>query len=367
MVMLAAFTQLVFTEPASAAGRARSTKIAPLTIVEVKDRDGQILSYRHLAAATEVHMRGTKRAPDARVKLKVGSRPGFVELDINRNGVSGLRPAHLLGKDFLTYVLWAVSVDGKASNLGEITFEGDRPVAVNVTTTYQTFWLMVTAEPNYAVVDPSPVVVLYSARGGDTDKGAIPIDRPLFFFTHYSTYESAKTDRLPDIPNQLLQARKAVELTSRTGVLRGAGAAGDESKEEEYTREAMSQATAFLRLAEKAYKNHPGDKEVVQFARTAAQSAENARALASGAVGGLLVREITRELDALRAEVEQLRAGEDPAPVAPQAVLTVTTRDTSSPQTSRAGLAALVRQPALWFAVSGWGVAIVLLFRRRTL
>ena len=367
MVMLAAFTQLVFTEPVSAAGRARSTKIAPLTIVEVKDRDGQILSYRHLAAATEVHMRGTKRAPDARVKLKVGSRPGFVELDINRNGVSGLRPAHLLGKDFLTYVLWAVSVDGKASNLGEITFEGDRPVAVNVTTTYQTFWLMVTAEPNYAVVDPSPVVVLYSARGGDTDKGAIPIDRPLFFFTHYSTYESAKTDRLPDIPNQLLQARKAVELTSRTGVLRGAGAAGDESKEEEYTREAMSQATAFLRLAEKAYKNHPGDKEVVQFARTAAQSAENARALASGAVGGLLVREITRELDALRAEVEQLRAGEDPAPVAPQAVLTVTTRDTSSPQTSRAGIAALVRQPALWFAVSGWGVAIVLLFRRRTL
>ena len=368
MVTLAAFTQPVFAEPASAGARVGSAKVAPLTIVEVKERDGQILSYRHLAAATEVHMRGTKRAPDARVKLKVGSRPGFVELDINRNGVSGLQPAHLLGKDFLTYVLWAVSVDGKASNLGEITFEGDRPVAVNVTTTYQTFWLMVTAEPNYAVVDPSPVVVLFSAKGGDTDKGAIPIDRPLFFFTHYSTYESARTGTLPDIPNQLLQARKAVELTSRTGVLRGAAAAGAESKEDEYTREAMSQATAFLRLAEKAYKNHPGDKEVVQFARTAAQSAENARALASGAVGGLLVREMTRELDALRAEVEQLRAGEDPGvPAAPQAVLTVTTRDTSSSQPPRAGVAALVRQPALWFAVSGWGVAIVLLFRRRTL
>jgi hypothetical protein len=368
MMMLTAFTQPVFTERMTAAARARSTKVAPLTIIEVKERDGQILSYRHLAAATEVHMRGTKRAPDARVKLKVGSRPGFVELDINRHGVSGLQPAHLLGKDFLTYVLWAVSVDGKASNLGEITFEGDRPVAVNVTTTYQTFWLMVTAEPNYAVVDPSPVVVLYSAKGGDTDKGAIPIDRPLFFFTHYSSYESARIAKLPDIPNQLLQARKAVELTSRTGVLRGAAAADDESKEEEYTREAMSQATAFLKLAENAYKSRPSDKEVIQFARTAAQSAENARALAAGAVGGLLVREMAREVDALRAEVEQLRASEHPGvPVAPQAVLTVTTRDTSSQQPPRAGIAALVRQPALWFAVSGWGLAIVLLFRRRTL
>jgi hypothetical protein len=349
------------------AERRAALNAAPLTIIEVKERDGEILSYRHLAGATEVQLRGTKRAPDARIKLKVGSRPGFVELDINRNGVSGLQPAYLLGKDFLTYVLWAVSVDGKASNLGEITFEDDRPVAVNVTTTYQTFWLMVTAEPNYAVVDPSPMVVLYSAKGSGAGKGAIPIDRPLFFFTHYSMYQSARAEKLPDIPNQLLQARKAVELTSRTGLLQGGTPKAGESREEEYTREAMSQANVFLKLAEKAYKNHPGDKEVVQFARTAAQSAENARALATGAVGGLMVREMTKELDALRGEVEKLRATAAPAdPMSPHAVLTVTTKDTSS-QPARTGIAAFVRQPALWFAVSGWGVAVVLLFRRRTL
>ena len=368
LILLTALAERIVAGRTTAVERARAAKVSPLTIIEVKERDGQILSYRHLAGATEVQMRGTKRAPEARIKLKVGSRPGFVELDINRNGVSGLQPAHSLGKDFLTYVLWAVSVDGKASNLGEITFENDQPVAVNVTTTYQTFWLMVTAEPNYAVVDPSPVVVLYSAKGGGTDKGAIPIDRPLFFFTHYWTYESAKAEKLPDIPNQLLQARKAVEISSRTGLLRTTGAERDESKEEGYTREAMAQATAFLKLAEKAYKNNPGDKEVVQFARTAAQSAENARALASGAVGGLLVREMGKELDALRAEVAQLRGPEPPvAPVTPTALLTVKTTDTSSPHPPRSGIAALVRQPALWFAMSGWGVAIVLLFRRRTL
>ena len=97
-------------------------------------------------------MRGTRLAPEARVTLKIGSRPGFVELDINRGGISGLKPAQRLGNDFLTYVLWAVSIDGRASNLGEITFEGDHPVPVNVTTPYQTFWLMVTAEPNYAIL-----------------------------------------------------------------------------------------------------------------------------------------------------------------------------------------------------------------------
>ena len=145
-------------------GQTVAQQTVQLRVIEVNEPEGQILSYRHLAGSTEVHMRGTRLAPKAQVKLKIGSRPGFVELDINRGGISGLEPAHRLGKDFLTYVLWAVSVDGKASNLGEITFEGERPVPVNLTTPYQTFWLMVTAEPNYAVVDPSAQVVLYSVK-----------------------------------------------------------------------------------------------------------------------------------------------------------------------------------------------------------
>jgi hypothetical protein len=344
---------------AAAADRTPAVKPAPLTLVDVKERDGQILSYRHLAGATEVHMRGTRRAPEARLKLKVGSRPGFVELDINRGGISGLKPAHLLGKDFLTYVLWAVSIDGKASNLGEITFEGDSPVAVNVTTPYQTFWLMVTAEPNYAVVDPSPVVVLYSVKqGSGAEKGAIPINRPLFFFTHYSTYESAPASKLPDVPNQLLQARKAVELTSRSGLQ--AGLPGDGSKEEEFTREAMVQARAFVSRAEKAYKNDPGGREVIQFARTAAQSAENARALATGAVGGLAVRQMEKDLADLRIELAALRVTDSAA-----AATRASARASHSSLFER--ITALARQPGLWFAVSGWGLAIVMLFRRRTI
>ena len=205
--------------PAVAVARAE-VEAVQLKLVELKEPDGEILSYRHLAGSTEVRMHGTRRAPDARIKLKVGSRHGFVELDINRGGVTGLKPAHSLGKDYLTYVLWAVSVDGRASNLGEITFHDNQPVAVNLTTPYQTFWLMVTAEPSYAVVDPSPEVVLYSVRqeSGSVTR-AIPIKRSLFFFTHYSAYESSPAGEPPGVPNQLLQARKAVELASIPGLL----------------------------------------------------------------------------------------------------------------------------------------------------
>jgi hypothetical protein len=349
------------------------TKTQQLRLVEVKEPNGQILSYGHLASSTEVRLRGTRRAPNARIKLKVGSRPGFVELDINRGGISGLKPAHSLGKDYLTYVLWAVSVDGKASNLGEITFQGDNPVPVNLTTPYQTFWLMVTAEPNYAVVDPSQEVVLYSVKdGSDNEKNAIAINRPLFFFTHYATYQSAASGRVPDVPNQLLQARKAVELASNSGLLAADVPGTLDVKEQEYAHEALTQARTFLTRAENAYRKDRSADEVIQFARTAAQSAENARALASGAVGGLMVHQMERELTDLRSEVARLR-GNAPSDVGASASASASAPASAAaatplPQSSvTARIVSLATQPALWFAMAGWGLAIALLSRRRTI
>src|SRR6185295_10025688 len=300
---------VVVTATASVAdGEIVAPKTLQLKVIDVHEPDGQILSYRHLAGSTEVHMRGTRLAPEAQVKLKIGSRPGFVELDINRGGISGLKPAHHLGRDFLTYVLWAVSVDGKASNLGEITFDGDRPISVNLTTPYQTFWLMVTAEPNYAVVDPSAQVVLYSVKQGSPgENSALPIKGDLFFFTHYAAYETAPGGAVDGIPNQLLQARKAVELASKSGVLAADDRRNAGLKEEAYTHEAFAQAKTFLARSEAAYKKDPKDQAVVQFARTSAQSAENARALAMGAVGGLVMRQLENDLTQARIDLARAR------------------------------------------------------------
>lgn len=352
--------------------QAVAQETVPLRVIELKEPDGQILSYRHLAGSTDVQMKGTRLAPKARIRLKIGSRPGFVELDINRGGISDLEPAHRLGKDFLTYVLWAVSVDGKASNLGEITFEGDRPVPVNLTTPYQTFWLMVTAEPNYAVVDPSAHVVLYSIRQvSASDSNALPIKGDLFFFTHYAAYEATPGAKVDGIPNQLLQARKAVELASKSGVLATeskTAARTGKNKEDAYTHEALAQAETFLARAEAAYRKDPKDQVVVQFARTSAQSAENARALAMGAVGGLLVRQLENELAQARAELARLKdaavTNDEPRELPAHAVVAAEAAPVAVHQPAAPPL---VKQPAIWFAVAGWAVAVVLLFRRRSI
>jgi hypothetical protein len=358
-----------------------------LKTFDVKESTGQILSYRYLGSSTDVIMRGTDLAPEAQIKLKVGSRPGFVELDINRGQISGLSPASQFGRDFLTYVLWAVSVDGKAANLGEIVFSEGRPVSINVTTPYQTFWLMLTAEPHFAVVDPSPVIVLYSAS--ENPERALPnrtaevIPGRLFFYTHYADYDK-KPSAAETAPNALLQARKAVELASKSGARTanaGDGKALKGDEEQLRTHDALSKAMGFLARAEAAYRDNPNGSDVAQFSRTAAQIAENARSLALGAVGGAHVNQLEEEVGRLRSELSSiqgaspLNVGSDVpdgvAKEAPKPVLVETTDLPSPhqlfPETPTISLSGLLEQPMTWFGLVGWIVAILLMFRRRTI
>lgn len=379
------FAFLLLAVVASSAIGPQNARIPKVTKVEVRNPGGQILSYRYLSGSTDVRLQGTQRAPEARIRSKIGSRPGFVELDINRGAISGLKPARLLGKDFLTYVLWAVSVDGKAANLGEITFDGENPVSINVTTPYQTFWLMVTAEPDYAVTEPSSQVVLYSvsqsAADAPQEKRAETIPRPLFFYTHYTDYDTSPSVEESG-PNELLQARKAVELASRSGIL--AEGAQSATKEEQQTHEALALARAFLSQAEEAYKANRQGSNVVQFSRTASQIAENARALAAGAVGDMLIRQLEAQLRSLQAELANVKANAHQFPVEtdPESAALSSTIPSPAPalelvpapappREAKAGgvmttLIRLAAQPITWFGVIGWIFVILLLFRKRT-
>ena len=355
------------------AQRRSGGELNPLKAIEVNEPDGQILSYRHLAGTTEVQMRGTQLAPQASIRVKVSTRPGFVKLDIRRGSISGLQPANRLGKDFLTYVLWSVSVDGRASNLAEITFKGDQPVSVGVTTTYQTFWLMVTAEPYYAVVEPSPRVVLYSAgqsRKEMKKKKAVTVGGDLFYFTHYTSYDEAAGAAMEATPNELLQARKAVDLASRSGIL-ASDRRRTQGVEEEYTRQALTQSRGFLAQAEETYKRDPGNSDVIQLARTAAQTAEDARSLSMDEARDLSVRQV----QTLEKEVAKLQniPAEDAKDIVPEpASLPLEKTEPPANEQSEAkikpapsGFVRIASQPALWFALLGWGVAVALLFRRR--
>lgn len=362
-----------------------------LRVIQVKEPDSQILSYGDLSRPTEVSLGGTNLAREARLKLKIqgassGSlffrkrRPGFVEIDINRGNIAGLQAPQQFGRDFLTYVLWAVSGDGKASNLGEIPSAGQKPISINARTPYQAFWLMVTAEPDFAVVDPSPQVVLYSidenVRKERTEKKIPPKKANLFFYTHYSDYDSDRT-AVEDAPNDLLQARKAVDLATRSGILGVESPSGPETGGGNHTtRGNLARAKSFLGQAESAYKKHPKGNNVVQPARTAAQIAENARALALGAAGGNLIRQLEDELARVRAELEETRGelskanaklpGDPKVSSAEDSGPEASVEATYSPKRSPASqLAKIVSSPSVWFALIGWGVAVLLLLRRQ--
>jgi len=305
------FAALVGNPCCFAQGPAPTAEVVGVQALEIGEPGGQILSFRHLSGTTTVEMRGTKIMPSAWARLKIESRPGFIELDINRGDIKGLEHARRFGRDFLTYVLWTVSVDGAAMNLGEITFDQSGPVGINVTTPYQTFWLMVTAEPDFAVNDPSPVVVLYSV-GQDaiaTANKALPVPGKLLYYTYYTRYDTNPAAVVTGIPNELLQARKAVELAAASGVLAAPTPAGQEPLPDEIrTLETFNQARQYLQQAEEAFQSGGNIREAVQFARTAAQIAENARALALGAVGRLYVRKMDRELEKARSEAAKCQA-----------------------------------------------------------
>jgi hypothetical protein len=363
-------------QPLSAqqAGQQATLKYLPLN-----EPDGEILSYRYQAGASDVRLQGTKRAPKAHIKLKIGSRPGFVELDINRGVIYGLEPAQHFGKDFLTYVLWAVSVDGRAANLGEITFNGQTPVSINVTTPYQTFWLMVTAEPDYAVADPSSVVVLYSVgQNGEEetpDKHAQKIEGKLAYYTHYTRYDDSPNSPQA-APNELLQARKALELALKAGIPAGERRGQAVSKDENQITTALNMASTYLKKAEAAFSKDPKGSDVVQYSRTSAQIAENARALSLGAVGDVAVRRLEDEVKTLQSELQKFENGKvsgslSEASAAARPLLT----SYSERQTLAGGSATnvggitgkvkqLASQPITWFGLAGWAVVVLLLFRK---
>ena len=308
---------LLLTHAGGQASPQEPPRLGGVQVVEVPSPGDAILSFRSRGTTT-VEMRGTERMPEATVELKVESRPGFVEIDINRGAIKNLQPAYTFGRDFLTYVLWTVSVDGAAMNVGEITFRDAKPISINVTTPYQTFWMMVTAEPDFAVNDPSPVVVLVSQAQGATGNRALAVPGRLVYYTNYADYDTSPRPEPPPpgVPQELLQARKAVELAESSGILAHPTPAEEDLLPDELrTRQTLNLARSFLAEAEIAFAEGGRRRETVQFARTAAQIAENARALSRGAVGGIYVRQLERDLDRLRArydtQAEELRRLQD--------------------------------------------------------
>jgi len=301
---------LLVAAPAVGAQTPLPAPRAEAQAIEVAAPGGTALSYR-TRGSTNIELRGTERAPGASASAKVEPRSGYFEIEFRRGAFSGLGDPAGYGSDYLTYVLWVVPPGGAAQRAGEVTMEGNRSNSLRITTSAQAFWLLVTAEPDFAVYEPSPAALLVS-QGSEL---ATPVPGPLLYYTHYSGYAAGVEASSAAGPLDLLQARKAVQLAAGA---QPAEAVPEAPPDDARAGEILRLAEAYLAEAEGELQDRGESEAFIQYARTAVELAEDARALALGVAGRLSAHErrardarvaaAERELAALRDRFAQLEA-----------------------------------------------------------
>src|ERR1022692_3757816 len=137
----------------------------PTFRVTVVSRNVEAVNYRHRSGSTKLDFAGTNLMASANGEAKVNSKRGSIEIEAE---FGNLQTPTTFGNEYLTYVLWAISPEGRAVNVGEVLVGDNHRSKVNVTTDLQAFALVVTAEPYYAVRQPSNVVVLENVVREDT-------------------------------------------------------------------------------------------------------------------------------------------------------------------------------------------------------
>jgi len=240
--------------------------LTPIYRVTVTQRTAKAISYQHRSGATKIDFRGTTLMPNAHGEAKVESKQGYIEIEV---GFRNLPDATQFGTEYLTYVLWAITPEGRTSNLGEILRNGTSS-KLDVTTELQVFGLLVTAEPYFAVSRPSDVVVMENVVRPDT-AGKIELIDAKYELLQRGQYEHlAKVLDLRvnrKVPLELYEARNAIQIARSSGADR-------------YATETFQKAEDNLKQAEAHRARNAGSKQVAMVARQAAQIAEDARAIA---------------------------------------------------------------------------------------
>jgi len=238
---------------------------SPLYSVTVVARTTKAINYRHLSGPTKIDFHGTVLLPLALGQATVEGKKTAVRIQAR---FEKMEPASRFGPEFLTYVLWAVSPEGRADNLGEVLLEGTKS-KLDVTAQLQAFALIVTAEPYFAVTQPSEVVVLENVVRPDTIGNVEEIDAKFDLLQRSQyTYVQAGSQLPVDshTPLALQEARNAVQIAKAAGA-------------EHYAADSFTKASQLLQQAE-GYQAHKGEKKQIEMsAREAVQTAEDARAI----------------------------------------------------------------------------------------
>jgi outer membrane protein OmpA-like peptidoglycan-associated protein len=238
--------------------------------VQVVGRDIPAINYFHRSGSTKIGFQGTSLLPAGKGEAKVEGRAGRTSIDANFEGLS---PANGFGPEYLTYVLWAITPEGRPVNLGEVLPTGSKDKnQITVTTNLQAFGLIITAEPYYAVTMPSDVVVMQNFVLNNKTDGVIEqvnahyslLPRGAYTETagRHSVINPIRRDERS--PLELYEAENAVQIAEAAGASKYAG-------------DTIATAKTALKNAQDLDLHKDNRKQTITFAREAVQSAEDAR------------------------------------------------------------------------------------------
>lgn len=241
----------------------------PTYRVTVVSRTARAVNYRHRSGATKIDFQGTDLMPSARGEASVNSKRGRLEVQVEFSDLD--RPT-AFGNEYLTYVLWAISPEGRSMNLGEVLVGDNRRSKLDVTTDLQAFAMIVTAEPYYAVRRPSNVVVMENVIRQDTrgtseavDAKYELIDRGGYVPTGY-TFDPVVLNA--KLPLEFFEARNAVRIAKSAGA-------------ETYAGPSYENAIRQMKEADALATSRHGDKKtLISVSRQTVQTSEDAREIA---------------------------------------------------------------------------------------
>jgi len=236
--------------------------------VKVTSSNIRAVDYHH-KGSTKVDLKGTDLAPSVDGEAKIEGKAGGVKLDAE---VHHLQPANKFGLAYLTYVLWAITPEGRSRNLGELVLNKDKS-ELHTTTDFQAFALIVTAEPYFAVSEPSDLIVAENVIRRNTEGGVEPVDVK-FELISRDTYNAQVKEINPSVydisnktPIDLLEARNAVRIAT-------------DAQADQYAPAQLQKAKDLLNQAEDYYRRKQGGGPIGTVARESVQTAEEARLMA---------------------------------------------------------------------------------------
>jgi len=238
---------------------------SPVFKVNVVSKSTKAINYRHRSGSTTINFVGTALMPKAQGQAKVDSRPGAISIDATFKDVGA--PGQF-GSEYLTYVLWAISPEGRPKNLGEILLDGSKS-SLKVTTDLQVFGLIVTAEPYFSVTQPSDLIVMENEVRPDTLGKFEIIDAKYELLQRGQYQKLANALQLqpdPRIPIEIYEARNAVQIAQSSGA-------------DKYAADSFQKAQTTLQQSED-YLKRKQRKPAIMIARETAQTAEDARVIA---------------------------------------------------------------------------------------